>query len=202
VYQVNDALAYITSNAAELHVDPNRIVLAGDSAGSQISSQIAALTTNPQFAQEMNIAPALAPGQLRGVVLYCGIYDMTAFLAHANFGTGILGWGTRTVVWAYTGSRGSDSAAAQQMSTIQHVTGDFPPAFISGGNGDQLTNRQSKPLEDKLSSLGVDVDTVFFPEDHEPALPHEFQFNLDNTDGQTTFRAMMDFLARVTANPG
>jgi acetyl esterase/lipase len=199
IHQVNDALAYVTAHAAELHVDPDRIVMAGDSAGAQITSQLAAITTNPAFASEMGITPALRADQMRGTILYCGIYDMKMFLANANFGAGILGWGTRTTVWAYTGHRGSDSKAAQQMSTINHVTADFPTTFITGGNGDELTDGQSKPLARKLESLGVDVEAIFYQDDHEPSLPHEYQFNLDNEDGQTTFSQMMDFLKRVTA---
>jgi acetyl esterase/lipase len=199
IHQVNDALAYITAHAAELHVDPDRVVMAGDSAGAQITSQIAAIVTNPAFASEMGITPALRADQLRGTILYCGIYDMEVFLEKANFGAGILGWGTRTTVWAYTGHRGGDSKAAQQMSTINHVTADFPTTFITGGNGDELTSGQSKPLADKLESLGVEVEPIFYADDHEPSLPHEYQFNLDNEDGQTTFRQMMEFLERVTA---
>lgn len=73
VHQVNAALAYIVENADRFNVDPDRIRMAGDSAGSQITSQFAALTTNPDYAKEMDITPALRPEQLRGVVLFCGI---------------------------------------------------------------------------------------------------------------------------------
>ena len=38
VHQLNDALAYIDEHADELGVDPNQIVLAGDSAGGQLAS--------------------------------------------------------------------------------------------------------------------------------------------------------------------
>lgn len=76
IHQVNDALAYIQQNAARFHVDPDRIVLAGDSAGAQITSQIAALVTKPSYAAELGLTPSLVPPQLRGAILFCGIYDM------------------------------------------------------------------------------------------------------------------------------
>lgn len=55
----------------------------------------------------------------------------------------------------------------------------FPPSFISSGNGDPLAP-QAVALAQKLSQLGVRVDTLFFPQDRQPPLPHEYQFNLDD----------------------
>jgi acetyl esterase/lipase len=202
LHQVNDALAYLQEHADRLHIDPERIVLAGDSAGAQITSQIAALTTSSAYAAEIGITPALRPEQLRGVILFCGIYDMKVFLEKADHApVRVLGWGTRTIVWAYTGSRAQDSPTLRQMSTIDHVTADFPPTFISGGNGDPLTDDQSRPLATKLETLGVDVTTLFYPADHQPSLPHEYQFNLDTADGQNALAQTLAFLERHT-QPG
>ena len=198
VVQVNDALAYIQENAGALHVDTTRIVMAGDSAGAQITSQVAALTINPAFAAEMGITPSLAASQLRGVGLFCGIYDVDRFLAGASLSGGLLEWGTRTSLWAYTGSKGGDTMAAQQMSTINHVTPDFPTAFISGGNDDPLTEGQSVPLANHLQEIGVDVTTLFYPKDHTPPLGHLYHFNLDNEDGKQALRLFIDFLRKVT----
>jgi acetyl esterase/lipase len=44
--QVNAALGFVASHAGELHVDPASIVLAGDSAGAHIASQMALITTD------------------------------------------------------------------------------------------------------------------------------------------------------------
>lgn len=190
--QLNDAHAYILENAERLHVDPSKIFLAGDSAGAQLSSQLAAIITNPEYAKHVCVTPALRPDQLRGVVLNCGIYDV----ANMVCGPGIVGWGVDRSLWAYTGDRRFiDSAAAEQMSTLHHVTADFPPVYISGGNADPLTARQSKPLADKLTGFGVKVDTLFYPDDHEPALGHEYQFNLDDADGMAAFERTVDFLS-------
>lgn len=199
VHQLNDALAYIQQNAVRFHVDPSRVVIAGDSAGAQLTSQLATLITNPQFAAEMGITPALRPDQLRGVMLNCGIYDMATFVGKNDPPARttlerLLSWGVGTTVWAYTGKKGGAPVAMDQMSTINHVTADFPPTWISGGNADPLTNAQSKPLAAKLESLGVPVTALFWPEDHEPGLPHEYQFQLDNPDAQTALDSMLAFL--------
>lgn len=205
IHEVNDALAYVQQNAARFHVDPDRIVLAGDSAGAQITSQIAALVTNPAYAAELGLTPSLVPSQLRGAILFCGIYDMKVFLANDDLpGDGglmarLTRWGTDEAMWAYTGSRDHDSADLRQMSSIHHVTAAFPPTFISGGNGDPLTDAQSRPLAATLKGFGGEVTTLFYPPDHGPRLAHEYQFNLDNADGQNALAQMLRFLKQHTS---
>ncbi|MGW6657447.1 alpha/beta hydrolase [Rhodococcus sp. NPDC055024] len=191
VRQLNDAHAYVVANAERLHVDPTKIVLAGDSAGAQLSSQLATLVTDPAYADRVGVNPSLRPDQLRGVILNCGIYDVGNMVG----GPGIIGWGVDRSLWAYTGVRDFMSTdAADQMSTLNYVTDRFPPAYISGGNADPLTDSQSKPLAEKLTGMGVGVDTLFYPADHVPALGHEYQFDLDNADGLTALDRTVQFL--------
>lgn len=195
VRQLRDAHAYLLANADRLHVDPERIVLAGDSAGAQLSSQLATMITNPEYARDIGIEPALQPTQLRGVVLNCGIYDVPNMVG----GPGIIGWGTEESVWAYTGTKDvSGSTAVAQMSTLHHVTDAFPPTYVSGGNADGLTEKQSKALATKLVDLGVDVTTVFYADDHQPPLEHEYQFDLDTEDGRAALERTIDFLRKHT----
>jgi acetyl esterase/lipase len=191
VNQLNDALAYIVANADDLNVDASRMILAGDSAGAQLSSQLAVAVTNPSYASELGITPALSPDDLRGVILNCGIYRMDKMLG----GSGIIAWGDEISLWAYTGDRNlASSAAMTQMSSYDFVTAAFPPTYISGGNADPLTDLQSKPLADKLTDLGVDVSTLFWPADETPALPHEYQFRLDLEAAQTALTKTLEFI--------
>ncbi len=199
IHQLNDMYAYVAANADRLNADVTSIVLAGDSAGAQLSSQMSALITNPDYASDMQIKPSLAASQLKGVVLNCGIYKMEE-LIHPNPALPkILGWGDDVSVWAYMGSRDFTVASRlTQMSTFYHATKNFPPTYITGGNGDPLTDAQSKPFADKLESLGVNVTRLFYDATHQPSLPHEYQFNLDNEDGMSALNATIDFAKRVT----
>lgn len=197
VEQLRDAHAYILANAERLHIDPNRLVLAGDSAGAQLSSQLATIATDPDYARAIGIETALRPEQLRGVVLNCGIYEVTDMVG----GPGILGWGTSESIWAYTGTKDvAHSRAVAEMSTLRHVTANFPPTYISGGNADGLTEKQSKALASRLTELGVDVTTVFYPDDHKPPLAHEYQFDLDTADGRSALDRTIQFLRAHTAD--
>jgi acetyl esterase/lipase len=199
VFQLNDMYAYIQKNADRFHVDVAKIILAGDSAGSQLSSQMAALITNPDYAQEVGITPNLQPSQLRGIVLNCGIYRMHD-LAHPDPTLPrLIGWGTDVSVWAYSGTRDFSAPIIRQMSAYYHTTKDFPPTYITGGNADPLTQVQSMPFAEKLASHHVEVTKLFYPANHQPALPHEYQFNLDNDDGKNAFQKTVEFAKAKTA---
>ncbi|HVM63489.1 MAG TPA: alpha/beta hydrolase, partial [Acidimicrobiales bacterium] len=178
---------------------PDRLVLAGDSAGAQICSQVAAAITDGAYTRQLGIAPAVQAAQLRAVVLYCGFYDMRTFIDRGRAApVPILRWGTRTMVRAYTGRAAVDSDDIRLMSVIDHATDRFPPAFISGGNGDPLTVSQSRPFSEKLSGLGVPVVTHFFDDGAQPPLPHEYQFDLDREEGRGALVAMLEFLRTHT----
>ena len=214
VFQINDALAFIQQNADEFHVNVDRIVLAGDSAGANLTSQVAALTTNPAYAAEMEFTPALRSKQLKGLVLNCGVYDMSTMIGSDNqmealqglsggqaFVQKLLSWGDTTSLWAYTGDRNlGSSRSVELMSTINFVAADFPPVYITGGNADPLTNAQSVPMTARLQTLGVPVDSLFWPPDYTPALPHEYQFRLDLEAAQTALTRTLEFLQTRIGN--
>lgn len=191
--QTNDAFMHLQDNAERLHIDPYNFVLAGDSAGSQIASQLATLVTNQPYAQQVGIDPTLQPSQLRSVVLNCGAYDLT--IADT---TGEAGKFLKTVLWAYSGSKDfRTDKKLQYASVIDYVTADFPPAFITAGNDDPLES-QSLAFAEKLADLKVSTDTLFYANNHTPKLPHEYQFNLDTADGRQALSRIITFLNTTT----
>jgi len=194
IHQLNEVYSYIQAQADRLHADTRTFILAGDSAGAQLSSQMAALITNPAYAQEVGIMPQLRPEQLKGVILNCGIYMMDKLATPGPNLPKIIGWGDDVTVWAYAGTSDFSLPVIKQMSPYYHVTKNFPATYISGGNGDPLTNTQSVPLANKLSDLGVPVTRHFFAADYYPLLPHEYQFNLDTPDGEKALQATITFL--------
>lgn len=70
---------------------------------------------------------------------------------------------------------------------------DFPPTFITAGNADPLES-QSLEFAQKLESLKVPTDSLFYDKNHQPKLPHEYQFNLDNADGRQALSRIVAFL--------
>ncbi len=195
VRQLNDAIGSLLDDAAEFGIDTDRIVLAGDSAGAQLASELAVLATNPQFEALTGLDSSLSADQLRGTILNCGVYELDGMAKL----TGLGAWGFKIALWAYTGTKDwSQAPAGALMSSLEFVNADFPPSYISGGNGDALTLIQSVPMANRLEELGVDVDRVFYATDHEPSLPHEYQFHLDGDDAQDALAKTLRFLSSVT----
>ena len=127
------------------------------------------------------------------MILYCGPYDLKT----VNF-DGAFGHFVRTAMWAYSGSKGFlQLSHLAPFSVLHYVTAEFPPTFISAGNGDPLLP-QSRALADALTIQGVAVDSLFSL-DYNPGLPHEYQFNLDSDAGQLALDRSLAFIKRVVA---
>jgi acetyl esterase/lipase len=184
VRQVNAALGFISKNAALFHVDPSRLFLAGDSAGSQIAAQVATIISAPVYAAEVGIEPSIQRSQLRGVVLHCGTYETKL----ANFRR-------NGVLWAYFGTKDFlNDPRLSQFSVARHVTAGFPPTFISVGNDDVL-EPQSHFFAENLAAHGVLVDRLFFPAEYTPKVQHEFQFDLGTEAGRLALERSIKFMA-------
>jgi acetyl esterase/lipase len=190
VRQGNAALRFLRANAARFGGDPARIVLGGDSAGAQIASELAAAQTDPGLARSAGLTPAVPSGALRGVVLFCGLYDLRT--------AGSTGFpALRTYLWAYTGARDWTSyPAIDQLSTVLHVTPGYPPTFLSVGDADPFA-AQAAELALALKQQAVPLTTLFWTGtgDH---LNHEYQFNFDLPQARTAFQRTLAFLAANT----
>lgn len=193
IQQLNDALAYLQTNAKQLHVDDKRIVMAGDSAGSQIVAQMANIITSQSYANDIGIQPKLPASKLKGLLLNCGAYDLSLPDYNGPFGKFL-----RTVLWAYSGTQDFlHDPKLKTASVVNYVTSQFTPAFITAGNADPLLG-QSTELAQKLQSLDVYTSTLFYPADHQPQLNHEYQFDLDTADGQNALDEMVNFARQRT----
>lgn len=194
VRQVAAALAHLLDHADRLGIDPGRIVLAGDSAGAQIAAQVALLVTDTAYAVEVGVTVELEPSSLRGLVLFCGAYDFR--LAHGSSRLGH--WFIEAALRSYLGSAGRhDERIARQGTVPLHVSQSFPATFASAGNGDPLLPH-TLGLVEVLEQQGVEHDVLLFPEDHEPRLGHEYQFDLDGAEGREALDRAVAFVRRVT----
>jgi acetyl esterase len=192
--QVMAALEHLQANADRLHVDPKQFVLAGDSAGAHITAQVAAIVTTPGYGAQVGVESTITATQLRGVALCCGVYDVGSIDPDSPLKNFVL-----TVAWADSGTRHyrNNDHFISTMSVPDNITEAFPPVFITGGNADPLLP-QSHALASALESKGVDVDTLFYAHDHQPPLPHEYQFDVDLDDGHTALQRLIAFFQHRT----
>jgi acetyl esterase/lipase len=192
VIQTNAAISYLYSQAKRWKIRRDRIFFAGDSGGSQIAAQMGNVIVDSAYAALLNIEPAILPQQLGGLILFCGPYD----LALSDSGKKV-GWFMNTVLWAYSGTKEYyKDAYFRTASVIDYLDTKFPPAFISVGNADPLKAHSFK-LAKKLNQLGGTVDTLFFPTEYTPALPHEYQFNLETNEGKLALNRVTEFIKRI-----
>lgn len=196
VRQVTRALAYLDANASELGINRKAFVLAGDSAGSQIAAQIANLATAPDYAEAVGIASPVEAWQIRGALLFCGVYDMDLLGEEES---SVVGWFLDAATWAYSGDRDWNTVPGFDYASVaRHITPAFPSAFVSAGNADPL-EPQSRALLTALKEKQVSVEELFFPEDHEPELGHEYQFDLASDAGRLALDRVVTWLNGLSA---
>ncbi|BAZ48078.1 alpha/beta hydrolase fold-3 domain protein [Nostoc sp. NIES-4103] len=201
--QVNNAIKYLLDHASDFHIDTSKLALAGDSAGSQIAAQIAALYTNPTYIDQLQTQnqvtidiPTLADPEeplIKCIVLCCGGYNLKTLVQYDSYKDNVLGFKdfVDTVTIAYSGDLDpANETKFDTFSVANYIVENFPPSFITVGNGDPL-KEQSKELDEILSKLAVSISKpeikpeTFYPPEGKllPLLPHEYQFDLDDKDG-------------------
>ncbi len=191
--QTNAALSYLKANAQNFLIDTGKFILAGDSGGAHIAAQTGNIITDSSYSQLLGITPSINAGQLSGLILYCGPYDIENVDLKSGFGDFL-----RTVLWSYSGEKNfTNDEFFKTASVINFISKNYPPSFISAGNADPLL-AQSRSFALKLSGMNIKTDTLFFPQDLKPALPHEYQFNLDTEAGQLALERSVKFLREIT----
>ncbi|HXW78143.1 MAG TPA: alpha/beta hydrolase [Acidimicrobiales bacterium] len=190
VRQVMAAIEHLHANADRLHIDPDQVMLAGDSAGAHISAQVAAIVTNPGYGEQLGIKPTIEASQLRAVALCCGVFDFASLVNPGSAFRDLV----LAVGWAYSGRREyrNDERFMSSTTVARYVSEAFPPTFITAGNADPLLP-QSRAMLAALECKGVPVEALFFPHDHQPALGHEYQFDLGLADGRAALERLVAF---------
>lgn len=188
IIQVNQALEYLQRNARRVGGDANRFFLGSNSAGSQISSELAALISDREFAAQVGIQPAITGEQLKGLLLYDGLYDMKALKDVSSPVVDLY-------LWSYTGQRDYESYdRIGELSTVDHIVPGYPPVFLTVGDAD-LLEPQSLELKDALEKNGVEVESVFFTGTG-AGLGHDYMMELDTEAARQTLEKALDFLER------
>lgn len=120
--QANEAFRFLMDHSEEYHLDMNRVVIMGSSAGAIMTSQLGSVVTNPEYADTLGITPALKPEQIEAVVLD------DAPLAYDKFSLG-----TKILVGNYVkGSIFLSQEEIRRYNNILWVDSNYPPAVLLG----------------------------------------------------------------------
>lgn len=120
--QANEAFRFLLEHSDEYHLDMDRVVIMGSSAGAIMTSQLGSIITNPEYASALGITPVLKRGQIMAVVLD------DAPLVYDKFSLG-----TKVLVGNYVnGSIFLSHEEIQQYNNILWVDSNYPPAVLLG----------------------------------------------------------------------
>lgn len=132
------AVAWVRRHAAEHEGDPERLFLAGHSAGAQIAALIA---TDPSYLA----AEQMKPSDLAGVIGLSGPYDF------------VISGGYRPVF--------GPPALWPQAQAMNFVDGDEPPFLLVHGTADRVVEaKDSQEIADKLRANGVQARLMWLPD--------------------------------------
>jgi acetyl esterase/lipase len=143
IQDVKCAIRWMRANAKQLGVDPNKIGLAGGSAGGHLVLLAAyANTDDPEL--EGTGGNGGVSSRVQAVIDLYGPIELK-------------GRSTRSVVKLMGGKTSKEAPELYaKASPITHLTKDAPPTLILHGTVDELVNiSQSDKLAAKLSELGV-----------------------------------------------
>jgi len=184
--QVNEAIAFLLAHAEEYRIDKTKIFIGGDSAGAHLSSQMGLYYTNPVFRDRIGGEPAIAPEQLRGLILHCGYYNIDTLRA-----TGFPM--IADSVWMMTGEKHYEGTeAAKSMNTVAWLTPDYPPVFIDCGDRDSFLP-QAQEMIAALEAQGISV-TRYLPTTTKFPLMDEFQVRLNLPEAVEGLERLEGFL--------
>jgi len=149
------ALRWIATNAKTHHIDVNRLVVTGDSAGGHLS-----LTTGmiPESAGLDRQCPGVPLPKVAAIVDWYGITDVNDLLDGPN---------RKTYAVAWLSSMTNKEAIAKRVSPLEYVRPGLPPILMIHGDADPTVPYQhSVRLKEALDKAGVPNQLYTVPGGH------------------------------------
>ncbi|HKS91794.1 MAG TPA: alpha/beta hydrolase [Tepidiformaceae bacterium] len=158
IHDAKAAIRWMRANAAELHIDPNRIALEGHSAGAHLSLLAAGTPNLPEFEGDGG-----NPGVSTEVAAVAAIYPPVRFHIGAERPSGSTAASALII-------EGATAELARAASPIEYVSASFPPTFLLHGSADKVVPPSaSLRMYEALSAAGAPVELKMYAN-----LPHGF----------------------------
>jgi acetyl esterase/lipase len=147
------ALIYIIKNAKALHIDVNKIVIMGGSAGGHLALMAGLLGNNHLFDSHCDTTVKV---KVAAIINKYGITDVWDWA----YGTNI----TSKSAVKWLGEKAKDEAFAKSVSPIHYISSNSPPVFMVHGDADPtVPYQQSVDLYKQLKAAGVKTEFVTVP---------------------------------------
>lgn len=143
IEDVRCALLFMIRNADHYHIDVNRIVMMGGSAGGHLALMAGLMGSNTLFDQGCETAPV----KVAAIIDKYGITDLTSLAK----GT----WKNKSAM-LWLGNNSDNTKFLKSISPLTWVNADCPPVFIVHGDADPtVPYTQSADLHKALTKAGV-----------------------------------------------
>jgi acetyl esterase/lipase len=154
-------LKWVLSHAKEYGIDPQKIVVAGGSAGGHLALMTGFLPASAGLDRECSRNDYLGPDPVAGemkvaaIVNWYGISDVNELLDGANMKTYAVTW---------MGSMSNRDEIAKRVSPLTYVRAGLPPVLTIHGDADPtVPYQQSVRLHKSLTDAGVSNELMTVP---------------------------------------
>lgn len=191
VIQVSELVKELKmGNSSKLKL--SNIMFGGDSAGAQIALQYALTQTNQPYGDSLNVPHLLEKSAIKGTVSYCGPLNLEQ-IKETKSSSNFMKFFVRTVAWSELGIKNwKTSPQLKQASLVNHLTGDFPPTYITDGNAYSF-QEQGLAFKAKLEQLSVPVEGLFFNQSKKE-MTHEYQFDYSKPEAKDCYAETLAFI--------
>ncbi len=174
IEDVKAAVRYMRANAVELGIDPDRIVVSGNSAGGHLSLMAGGTGSVPEFEGSGG-----NDGVASGVAAVISFYPPTGLAARS--------WGGLPSLFG----KGASEETLKGASPLTYAAASFPPTLLIQGNRDEVVPAsEATAMYEALDALGVPVELHMYANQ-----PHGF--DADPLLGRQCADIMMSFIDRM-----
>ncbi len=183
VEDVRGAMQYLLNHADELHIDRNKIIFQGGSAGGHLALTGGYLQNNRIYDNDCQ--------QYSGTIKIMAVidkYGATDLLTFAPVYPGM-------VVWL--GTHANDTAFIKSLSPIEMVNSNTPPTYIIHGDADPtIPYSQSVKLQAALQAAGVKNKFTTVPGGGHGGFPDAYNTQMTN-EVNTFLTEVLDAMTTV-----
>lgn len=155
------ALKWVLSHAQGYGIDPQRLVLAGDSAGGHLALITGFLPASAGMERQcarndyLGREPVPAEMKVAAIINWYGIADVSELLDGPRMYAGAVAW---------LGAQPDREAIAKRVSPLTYVRPGVPPVFTIHGDRDMtVPHTQSVRLHQALTKAGVQNELLTMP---------------------------------------
>lgn len=183
IEDIHAVVNWVAKNAEEYGFDVSNVFLTGDSAGSQLASQYAAIHTNPDYAKLFGFA-VISQITIRAVGLACGMYNFSDRVAKEK---------TAGFIKDYLGKEASIDD--KRFEVLENITENYPAAYVFSSHEDFLM-AECEPMAKFLKSKGIDTEWKIYGKKGNTEIGHVFHVNMKLEEGERANVAQLEFFKK------